>query len=135
MAKLTVTIRQKLYIPAKPSEVYHAYTDAAEHSAFTGSKATFKAKMGGKFTAWDGYIAGRNLQLEKGKRIVQEWVTAEWPAGFAPSTVELLLKKKDDGTELTMIHSNVPRQQAGSYREGWIEYYWKPLKEYFGKNK
>jgi len=33
-----------------------------------------------------------------------------------------------------MIHSNVPKEQAASYREGWIDFYW-PLKEYFGKRK
>ena len=80
----TKTIRQKITVPAKPIEVYEAFVDAKKHSAFTGSKATGKGKVGGKFTAWDGYISGKLLELEEGKRIVQEWVTTEWPEGYPP---------------------------------------------------
>ena len=135
MAKTTVIIKQKVLFPVKPAQVYNALIDEAEHMAFTGAKATCDPKVGGKFTAWDGYITGTNLKLEKGKRIVQEWKTSEWPAGYMPSTVEFSFKEKNNGTELTMIHSNVPKEQAASYCEGWIDFYWKPLKEYFGKRK
>ena len=41
--------------------------------------------------------------------------------------------KKGDGTELIMIHSKVPVEQAESYRQGWIDFYWEPLKKYFNK--
>jgi uncharacterized protein YndB with AHSA1/START domain len=69
--KLT-TIRQKTLIPATPDEVYEAYVNPKKHSAFTGGRATCDPRVGGEFTAWDGYILGKNLKLEKGKRIVQE---------------------------------------------------------------
>ena len=45
------TIRQKIIIPAAPDAVYEAFMDAKKHSAFTGSKATSDARVGGKFTA------------------------------------------------------------------------------------
>jgi hypothetical protein len=32
-----------------------------------------------------------------------------------------------------MIHSKVPVEQAESYRQGWIDFYWEPLKKYFDK--
>jgi activator of HSP90 ATPase len=78
----TTTITQKVIISAAPKEVYDAFVDAKKHSAFTGAKATCDPKVGGGFTAWDGYISGRNLELERGKRIVQEWSTTEWPEGI-----------------------------------------------------
>ena len=37
--------------------------------------------------------------------------------------------------EITMHHSDVPAEQAEEYRQGWIDNYWKPLKEYFEKQK
>ena len=37
------------------------------------------------------------------------------------------------GTELRMVHSNVPAEQADSYRQGWIDHYWTPLKAYFAQ--
>jgi len=127
------TIRDSVAIPATPDEVYDAYMDPKKHSKFTGSKATGDAKVGGKFTAWDGYISGKNLTLEKGKRIVQEWKTTEWPEGYPPSKLELTFKKVKGGTEVTMVHSDVPAEQADDYRQGWTDFYWKPLKEFFKK--
>jgi activator of HSP90 ATPase len=134
LTKGTETIRQTEFIPAKPVEVYNALIDAKQHSAFTGSKATSDLRVGGEFTAWDGCIFGKNLNLEKGKRIVQEWKTTEWPAGYPPSIVEFTFSQVENGTELSMVHQNVPAEQASSYRQGWIDFYWKPLKKYF-KNR
>ena len=79
------TITQKVIIKASPDEVYEAFIDPKKHTKFTGSKATGKSTIGSKFTAQDGYIKGKNLELEKGKRILQEWITSEWPYDFPPS--------------------------------------------------
>jgi hypothetical protein len=49
--------------------------------------------------------------------------------------VELNLKPKGKRTELMMVHSKVPAEQAGEYAEGWRHYYWEPLKKYFRKTK
>lgn len=128
------TLKQKLIISASPEEIYNAIIDAEKHSEFTGSKAKSDPKIGGKFTSWDGYIFGKYIELDKGKKIVQEWKTTEWPNGYPPSIFELNLKKLDNGTEIEMVHSKVPREQADNYDQGWKDYYWKPLKTYF-KNK
>jgi activator of HSP90 ATPase len=127
------TIKQKVVIPATPEQVYEAFVDAKKHSAFTGSKATCNPKVGGKFTAWDGYISGKNVELEKGKKIVQEWITTDWPQGYLPSRLELTFKRIKSGTEILMVQSNVPEEQANELAEGWNEFYWRPLKEYFKK--
>ncbi len=131
----TTTITQRVVISALPEEVYEALLDPTEHSEFTDSKATGKPKVGSKFTAWDGYISGKNLELEKGKRIVQDWITTEWPEGYPPSKLEITLKKIDGKTELTMTQSNVPADQKSELEQGWKDYYWEPLKDYFKKKK
>jgi len=129
------TIKQKVTIPASPSEVYAAFLSAKKHSKFTGSPATTNARARAKFTAWDGYISGKNLELVRGKKIVQEWKTTEWPDGYPPSRLELTLVPKGKGTELTMVHSEVPADQVEEYAQGWPESYWGPLKKYFAKKK
>lgn len=134
MAKATKTIRQKELISARPEEVYDALVNAKIHTEFTGSKATCDPRVGGNFMAWDGYISGRNLELERGRKLVQEWETTEWPEGYPPSMVEFTFKKAKGGTELTLLHSKVPAEQGDSYRQGWIDFYWKPLKQYFKKS-
>jgi activator of HSP90 ATPase len=131
----TAIIKQKIILQALPDEVYDALLNPRKHSEFTGSKATGKAKVGAEFTAWDGYISGKNLELEKGKRIIQEWATTEWPEGYPPSRLEFILKEVDGKTELTMIQSNIPAEQEEELKQGWIDYYWEPLKNYFEKRK
>ncbi len=132
--KLDVTtLNQKVIVPASPEEVYAAFVDPKKHAAFTGSKATGKAKANGKFTAWDGYIFGKYLEFEPGKRLVQEWQTTDWPEGYPPSRFELSFKKVPEGTEITMVHSSIPAVQKEELAEGWEEFYWQPLKAYFEK--
>ena len=127
------TIKQKVVIPASPKEVYEAYVDPKKHSEFTGTKATGKPVVGGKFTAWDGYIFGKYLELDDGKRVVQEWTSTDFPKGSGPSRLELCFNEVPEGTELVMVQSNVPEEQADEAAEGWKEWYWNPLKEYFSK--
>jgi activator of HSP90 ATPase len=67
------TIEQTVFFEATPEEIYDALLDARKHSEFTGSPATASAKKGATFTAWEGYIIGKNIELVKGKKIVQEW--------------------------------------------------------------
>ena len=95
------------------------------------SPATISAKVGGKFTAWDGYIFGKNLELEPGRKIVQGWTTTEWPEGYPPSRLEITLRKRPGGTELKMVHSNVPAEQKDEYAGGWRSFYWEPLEAHF----
>jgi activator of HSP90 ATPase len=68
---------RKCRFQGKPIEVYDALINARIHSEFTGSKATCNPKVQGKFTAWDGYISGKNLKLNRGTEVVQEWKTTE----------------------------------------------------------
>src|SRR5688572_10615748 len=118
MAGVVETIRQSVTIPAPPLEVYRALVDSTTHADFTGAEATGETRVGATFTAWDGYITGRHLALEEGRRIAQEWSTTEWPEGHPPSTVEFTLAAVEDGTELTLLHTGVPAEQADSYRQG-----------------
>jgi activator of HSP90 ATPase len=126
------TITQKVIIPnVSPKQVYDAYVDPKKQEEFTDSKATGKPTVNGKFTAWDGYIFGKFLLLEDGKHLIQEWTTTDWEEGYPASKLELTFAKVSDGTEICLLHSNVPKAQAYEIEEGWTEFYWNPLKEYF----
>ncbi len=134
MAERVKTITQKVFVPSvSPDDVYDAFVNAKKHAAFTGAAATGSGRVGAKFTAWDGYISGVNRELVKGRKLVQDWQTTEWPDGAPPSTVEFSFTAAKGGTEIRMVHSNVPAEQADSYRQGWIDYYWEPLKAYFSE--
>ncbi|MBI5507516.1 MAG: SRPBCC domain-containing protein [Deltaproteobacteria bacterium] len=131
----TTTIRQKAVVPAPPDAVYEAFMNPKLHTRVTGSKATGSNRVGGRFTAWGGYIKAKNLKLEKGRKIVQAWETVEWPKNYPPSTLELTFKPTAGGTEISMVQSKVPSRAAKDCRAGWPDAYWKPLSEYFGSKK
>ena len=66
-------------IPASPNAIYSAWLDSAGHSAMTGAAAVCSAEIEGSFQAWDGFIKGRNLELQENTRIVQSWRTRRFP--------------------------------------------------------
>ena len=128
------TISQRIIVAASPEEAYDAYVDEKKHSEFTGSEAKIDPKVGGRFTAWDGYIKGKNVELIRGRKIVQEWATSEWPADYPPSRLELSFRKVKTGAEILMEHSGVPVDEVDEVEQGWIDFYWDPLKTYFKKH-
>ncbi|MDD1770270.1 MAG: SRPBCC domain-containing protein, partial [Methanomassiliicoccales archaeon] len=65
----------------------------------------------------------------------QEWSTSEWPEGYPPSRLELRLKAVPGGTELTLIQTGVPEEQADDYDQGWHDSYWMPMVKYFEQGK
>ena len=119
----------------KPKIIYEAWLSGKEHAAMTGGKASGSAKVGASYTAWDKYIKGKNLELVKNKRILQTWRSSEFPKDSLNSFLLLKLDETKSGTKLTLIHSEIPDGQAKSYKNGWVEHYFNPMKEYFSKKK
>ena len=120
-------------IPATVSEIYTAWMSSEGHAAMTGSPAKVDGNVGGKFTAWDGYIFGSTLELEPQQRIVQAWRTSEFPDDAPDSHLEIVFEEVAKGTKVTLTHSDMPEDQVHSYRQGWEDFYFKPMKEYFSK--
>ena len=67
---------------ARPQAVYDLLMDAKKHAKLAGGKVTMSNKTGGKFSVFDGYCKGYNIELKPGKKIVQAWHFTEdgWPA-------------------------------------------------------
>ncbi len=114
-------------------ELFNAWMNSKKHSDFTGGKAIIQSKVGGKFTAWDGYISGKTLELRPYSKIIQAWRTTEFPNYAPDSKLEILFDELKTGTRLTLIHSNIPEGQGKNYEKGWIEFYFEPMKLYFSK--
>jgi uncharacterized protein YndB with AHSA1/START domain len=130
----TRTIRQTVTIPAAPAEVYRLLMTSKGHEAFTGAPARISPRVGGTFTAWGGYIHGKNVALLPGKTIVQEWRPEEegWPDDYY-SKVTYRLIAVPGGTRISFTHSGVLAEHAGHLTSGWRESYWDPLKHYFAR--
>lgn len=132
---MSESIHVSTTLPASPQAVYQAWVDSQAHAAFTGSSAQIDPQVGGKFTAWDDYIQGSTLELEPYRRIRQAWRTTEFPEGSPDSDLEILLESVPEGTLITLVHTNIPDGQGEEYRQGWFDYYFQPMQEYFAKTQ
>jgi uncharacterized protein YndB with AHSA1/START domain len=122
-------------IPASPVDIYRAWLDSIAHSEMTGGEAIMSDEVGADVSAWDGYITGRNLELVPGERIVQSWRTAEFDDEHSDSIVTILLRETEDGTLLTLEHSNVPDEHKSYEEGGWQSNYFEPMVVYFANVK
>lgn len=117
-------------LPAPPEVLYRAWLDSDEHSRMTGASASASDQLGAEFSAWAGYIEGRNLELEQDRRIVQSWRTSEFEDTKEDSRLEVLFEPHPDGTLVTVRHSNLP-DHGMQYQQGWIDSYFTPMRSYF----
>jgi activator of HSP90 ATPase len=119
-------------IPAGKEAVYTAWLDSGKHAKMTNTGAAVAStKVGDSFMAHDGYISGKNIQLIPYSKIVQSWRSTEFKEGEDDSLIEVTFEDKDGGTLVTLTHSNLP-MDGGHYEGGWKDYYFKPMKAYFG---
>ena len=124
----------KTTLNANPEQVYNTWLDSDGHSKMTGGAASISDMVGDEFSAWDGYIEGRNLELEPVRRILQSWRTSEFEDDEEDSQIEIILKEVEEGTELTLIHTNLS-PSGEQYKKGWDDHYFQPMKEYFSQMK
>ena len=119
------------HLKAPPSLVYQAWTDPEKLMRWFGPDAgpTLSAgadvTVGGRyhivFRTQDGEehdVSGLYREVVPNEKLVFTW---EWPgAPERESLVTFLLKPMDGGTELTLIHEQLPDEAArDSHRAGW----------------
>jgi activator of HSP90 ATPase len=127
---MSKNIKQSVTFKASPHEVYELLMDSKKHAEFTGGGAKISRKAGGKFSISGGDISGVNLELVPDQKIVQSWRYSDWPDGVyskATFTLETVTK----GTRLTFTQTGVPDDKYEDIKQGWIDYYWAPMKEIF----
>lgn len=122
------TYKKYYAIPATPEEVYLALTKELSLQLWTGMAAQFIDEPGTEFSLWDGDIAGKNLELEYGVRLVQEWYFGE---ENAPSLVTIKLHPDKKGTSLEYVQTNIPETDFKEFTAGLEEHYFKALKSFF----
>jgi activator of HSP90 ATPase len=120
-------------LPATPEEITDAWLSTEDHTAMTGGRAIIDSTPGGPFEAWDGYITGCTLEIERGRRIVQSWRTSEFTDDDPDSVIEVQVKPEGELTRITIIHSKVPDGQTSYEHGGWQENYFDPMRTYFSR--
>ena len=125
-------IEQTIVLNATPHEIYEILMDSEKHSKLVDSKCDISRQVGGKFSIYDGYIDGTNIELVQDKKIVQDWRGEEdcWPKEHY-SRLTIQLEETEGGTQLKLVQSGVPEECYEDFNQGWYDFYWEPLKKLF----
>lgn len=115
-------------IPAEPDEVFSALTNPFTIELWTGYKAVMDDKAGTEFSLWDGNITGNNIEVIENEKLVQEWYFGDQKE---QSVVTIKLFKDKKGTQVELRHTNIPDDDYENITEGWIEYYFGAIKDFF----
>jgi uncharacterized protein YndB with AHSA1/START domain len=127
----TESLRLAATFPVPPERLYQAWLDSREHAAFTGGAAAIEPTVGGAHSSWDGYIWGRFLELDPGRRILATWRTSEFPPGADDSRLEITFEPSGGGTRVTIVHTEIPEGHAARYEVSWEDFYFDPMRKYF----
>jgi activator of HSP90 ATPase len=130
----TKSIKQTVTFPISPDALYSLLLDSKKMSAIHAGETKMTKRPNGKFTVFDGYCNGYNIELVDGKKIKQAWHFAEdgWPDDHF-SLCTFLLEPSPKGTKLTFEQSEVPAHKAEDLKKGWKTYYWDPIMKYLLK--
>ena len=132
---MTPAIRQRARFACSPHELFELYADSAKHSASTGAQARVSREAGGAFSAFEGALNGRNLLIVPDRLIVQAWRSTAFKPTDMDSILVLEFRKAPGGSEVEIVHVNVPKQDHAGVTKGWPHYYWKPWKAYLAGRK
>jgi activator of HSP90 ATPase len=124
-----MSIHQEVIIKAPAQEIYDALVDGPTFSRMTGgAPATIDAEAGGAFSLFGGAIAGRQIELVPGRRVVQAWRVGSWPEGLY-SLVRFELQAQGQETKITFDHVGYPDAETEHLSAGWSANYWEPLQK------
>lgn len=119
--------KKHFIITAPPEEVYLALTLPATIQLWTGEEAEMSTEPGSEFSLWEGSISGKNLEFEKGRKIVQQWYFEQ----EEPSIVTIILHPHKKGTSAELKHTNIPDEDYDNIVGGWNEAYFGGLIDFY----
>ena len=102
---MSADLKVEQFVNATPVQVYFAFTRAIGLTEWLCDFATVAPRPGGRMYLWwhgDFYSAGEYISLEENKSIIFKWHARRDPA---PSMVTVMLKDKDGGTLVSLIHT------------------------------
>lgn len=124
-------------VAAPPAKVFTAWLDPKVKGTcwHASDELVFNPKAGQFFymlhDVWPHY--GRFIKVEKPARVQLTWMSPN--TSGQESVVTVRFKKKGAGTQMTLVHSNLPNDAGGrAHNDGW-NYYLDLFAEQFGKGR
>lgn len=123
-------IKKSYEISAPIEQVWKALVDPKIIDEWGGGPSIMDGKIGTEFQLWGGDIHGKNIEVVKERKLVQEWFEGDWQK---PSIVTFTLQTQDNKTILKLEHKSVPDEEIDDINQGWDDYYLGPIKKMLEK--
>ncbi len=127
----TMQLRMDRHFEAAPERVFDAWLDpACPGSPWHGvGRALLTAEVDGLFyrmhrskdDAFELHHYGRFTELERPRRLQYTWVSQHTQG--LESVVTMEFAKKGKGTQITLLHENLPDDEKGRMHEAGWQYY------------
>ncbi len=124
---MTAPINKSYFIQAPVARVWQALVDPAVIDQWGGGPAEMDDRVGTAFKLWGGDIYGQNVEVERERKLVQEWYEDDWSK---PSVATFLLAEENGGTRLEFSHADVPDDSRADIDEGWDLFYLGAIKSF-----
>ncbi|MFN7313725.1 MAG: SRPBCC domain-containing protein [Bacteroidota bacterium] len=113
-------------------DIYTILLDERKHGSFTGDFVQITDKEGEHFSLKDGEITGKNVVLERGKKIIWSVILnhADWPKNHVSEVAIILQAHTANETKLDLYHTAIPEQFINQFKVLWQESYAEALHFY-----
>jgi activator of HSP90 ATPase len=146
ISRVAESIHQEIAFSSNRNRIYQALTEAKRFDRVVQLSGVMKsadlaqmkkpteisARAGAAFSAFGGYISGRQIELVPTELIVQAWRVGSWDPGVY-SIARFSLLEHGAGTTLKFDHTGFPIGQADHLAAGWQANYWEPLHKYLSQ--
>ena len=128
---MSLEVESDVFIEAQPETVYAYLTEQDKVEQWFAAVVEVDARPGGIFKVAENenlVVQGTYLETVPYEKVVFTWGGV---MGLDPgaTTVEILLKKENNGTHLYLRHYNIPTQEmADSFGSGWPDHAFRLLK-------
>ena len=115
------SISQTHYFPTSAADIYTILTDERRHSSFTGDLVHITDSEDEHFTFNDGLVSGKNMVLERGKKIIWsfQYHKPGWPEEHFSEVVINLSDTAANECRLELSHTAIPESFAGELDQYW----------------
>jgi uncharacterized protein YndB with AHSA1/START domain len=127
-AETEAAVEVEIRIAAAPETVFDFFTDPGKMIQWMGRSAELDPRAGGIFRCDindEAVARGEYVELDRPRRVVFTWGWEGDDSVTMPgsSTVEVLLEPDGDGTNLRLIHRDLPSAESVErHRHGWEHY-------------
>lgn len=125
------TFKKTFRINAEPSDIYSAITNPYTIELWSGYPALMSTEPGSEFSLWEGDITGKNLEFIQDRKVVQEWYFGDQAE---KSIVTITILAERGNSIINVEQSNIPDEEFRDIAEGWREYYFDAISNFFNPN-